>query len=994
MAAAFKRIAGRTLTGPLRDAAPMIVQVAAGIAACGLWIGVASPNLQLLPGVNASSDQSVEIALQSALLGIDDGSSRSASAVLAASYADLPSPDQLRGAAATPWPRTSLVVNLSDSLAADGSPAAGRWTLEPDRPVGLVDPPGLLADAPVPPEAPGSPGVGSVVAAPAGSGGQAGGGATEQPLPRPAAPKADAAPTAAVLDQQIMFDATLPATAYVGGTLTVSASASSGLPVTLSVKPGSNVCRLAGSSLKLRATGVCTLEARQPGNARYKDRRVEGSFDVVRAPQTISFVDPAPADAVVGERSYPLEARATSGLAVILASLTPDVCALSGTTVRTIGAGGCTIEAHQAGNDTFEPAAAVQLAFEVHEPVHSPHTQTITFSSTAPAGALVGGAAYVVSVAASSGLPVDLSVDASSVGVCAGTGNLVSFIGEGTCTISARQAGGHGFLAAPTTSQSFLVGRAPQAVSFLSTPPATAVAGLTTYLVVASSSASLPVTLSVAQSSAAVCALSGAIVTVIAAGTCAVEADQPGDTAYQPAPQAVQSFSVGSATPSLSVQTINFTSTPPASAVVGGPDYALNATATSGLPVAFSAAASSAGICTVTGSAVALVGAGTCTIAADQSGSTAYAPAASVQQSFVVSLAAQAISFTSVPPAPAAAGGADYSVAAAATSGLPVTFSLAPASAGICLVTGAAVSLLADGTCTIFADQAGAAGHAAAARVAQSFTIGSGPASTSPQTISFTTTAPTAAATGGSYTVAASASSGLPVSYAIAPASAGVCALTGGAVSFVGTGTCTVLADQPGNVSYDPAPQASQSFGVSPPPPALQTIGFTSIAPSAAVYGGAPYAVTATASSGLPVVFSIPASSNGICTLSGSTVAFVGGGTCTISANQAGSGSYAPAPQAQQSFTVARAAQTITITSTPPAVDKHSPPYTITAAATSGLGVSFSVAAESSTICSVSGASVTFLRKGDCVVNANQGGNTQYLPAPQAQQTIVVLAHA
>jgi hypothetical protein len=491
-----------------------------------------------------------------------------------------------------------------------------------------------------------------------------------------------------------------------------------------------------------------------------------------------------------------------------------------------------------------------------------------------------------------------------------------------------------------------------------------------------------------------VCAISGAIVTAIAAGTCEIEADQTGDTVYQPASQAVQTFSVGSATPSLSVQTINFTSTPPASAIVGGPDYALAATATSGLPVAYSAAASSAGTCTVTASTVTLVGAGTCTVAADQSGSTAYAPAAQVQQSFTVGLAAQAIAFTSVPPVPATAGGAGYTVAAAATSGLAVAFSLDPASVGICSVTGAAVSLLADGTCTIFADQAGDAGHAAASRVAQSFTIGTGPASTSPQTISFTTASPSAAATGGSYTPAASASSGLPVTYAVAPASAGVCVLSGGAVSFVGTGTCTVLADQAGNVSYDPAPQASQSFGVSPPPLALQTIGFTSAAPSAAVYGGAPYTVAAAASSGLSVAFSTPGSSAGVCTVSGSTVSLVGGGTCTISANQAGNSTYAPAPQAQQSFTVARAAQTVTITSTPPAVDKHSPPYTITATATSGLAVSFSVAAESSAICSVSGASVTFLKKGDCVVDANQSGSTQYLPAAQAQQTIVVLAHA
>ena len=164
----------------------------------------------------------------------------------------------------------------------------------------------------------------------------------------------------------------------------------------------------------------------------------------------------------------------------------------------------------------------------------------------------------------------------------------------------------------------------------------------------------------------------------------------------------------------------------------------------------------------MTGSTVALVGAGTCTIAADQSGSTAYAAAAQVQQSFTVGLAAQAIAFTSVPPVAAAAGGAGYTVAAVATSGLAVAFSLDPASTGICSITGAAVSLLADGTCTIFADQAGDSGTrppSGSRRASRSARV---PQARAPQTISFTTTVPTAAATGGSYTPAASASSGLP----------------------------------------------------------------------------------------------------------------------------------------------------------------------------------------------------------------------------------------
>ena len=53
----------------------------------------------------------------------------------------------------------------------------------------------------------------------------------------------------------------------------------------------------------------------------------------------------------------------------------------------------------------------------------------------------------------------------------------------------------------------------------------------------------------------------------------------------------------------------------------------------------------------------------------------------------------------------------------------------------------------------------------------------------------------------------------------------------------------------------------------------------------------------------------------------GATVSLVGAGTCTVNANQAGNGSYLAAPQVQQSFVVARAPQTITFTSTPPVVN-------------------------------------------------------------------------
>jgi Carboxypeptidase regulatory-like domain len=85
-----------------------------------------------------------------------------------------------------------------------------------------------------------------------------------------------------------------------------------------------------------------------------------------------------------------------------------------------------------------------------------------------------------------------------------------------------------------------------------------------------------------------------------------------------------------------------------------------------------------------------------------------------------------------------------------------------------------------------------------------------------------------------------------------------------------------------------------------------QTIAFTSTKPTEATVGGPTYTVAATASSGLTVSFTIDGSSSFVCSISGTTVSFIGTGTCTIDANQAGDAKYKPAPQAQQSFTVGK----------------------------------------------------------------------------------------
>jgi hypothetical protein len=82
-----------------------------------------------------------------------------------------------------------------------------------------------------------------------------------------------------------------------------------------------------------------------------------------------------------------------------------------------------------------------------------------------------------------------------------------------------------------------------------------------------------------------------------------------------------------------------------------------------------------------------------------------------------------------------------------------------------------------------------------------------------------------------------------------------------------------------------------------------QSITFTSTPPSPAVLAGS-YTPSATGGgSGNPVVFSVDPATTA-CALSGGVVSFNAIGGCTIDANQAGSGGFNPAPQAQQSFAI------------------------------------------------------------------------------------------
>jgi uncharacterized protein (TIGR03437 family) len=157
----------------------------------------------------------------------------------------------------------------------------------------------------------------------------------------------------------------------------------------------------------------------------------------------------------------------------------------------------------------------------------------------------------------------------------------------------------------------------------------------------------------------------------------------------------------------------------------GSAPFALNATASSGLPVTFTSATPS--VCTVSGATLTIVATGTCSLTATQAGSGVYAAATPVTQIFTVTgQTPQAIAFNALPGV--TLGAAPLTIAATASSGLPVTFvSTTPL---ICTVSGNVVTLVLVGTCSITAFQTGNAVYAPASPVVQSFAVASASAVT------------------------------------------------------------------------------------------------------------------------------------------------------------------------------------------------------------------------------------------------------------------------
>lgn len=164
--------------------------------------------------------------------------------------------------------------------------------------------------------------------------------------------------------------------------------------------------------------------------------------------------------------------------------------------------------------------------------------EQFTMGAGAVDASRIGSGPFTVSATASSGLTVSFTSQTATV--CTVSVNTVTLKAAGTCTIQATQAGNTYYAAATSVSQSFIVTKGSQTITFAALPNRALTAG--SFTVSATASSGLAVSFN--SQTTTVCTVSGTTVTLRAKGTCTIQATQAGNSNYAAAASVNQSFTV------------------------------------------------------------------------------------------------------------------------------------------------------------------------------------------------------------------------------------------------------------------------------------------------------------------------------------------------------------------------------------------------------------------------------------------------------------------
>lgn len=222
------------------------------------------------------------------------------------------------------------------------------------------------------------------------------------------------------------------------------------------------------------------------------------------------------------------------------------------------------------------------------------------------------------------------------------------------------------------------------------------------------------------------------------------------------------------------------------------------------------------------------------------------------------------------------------------------------------------------------------------------------------------------------FTISATASSGLPVAFAMV---SGPATIENGQVTITGSGVVTIRATQGGNDEFG-AVFADRTFAVTK---ATQTINFPPIADKTT--RSAPFEISAPSDSGLPVqiyVLSGPAEIDGGIATNTAMVTTTGGGAVTIRATQFGNNVWTEAT-VDRSFNVVVVQRDTQTLSAPQiaAMSVDDEPLNLQISASSGLPVEVTVSGSAI----FDGTMLTPIGLGAVTITANQSGDRDFEPA-------------
>jgi gliding motility-associated-like protein len=685
--------------------------------------------------------------------------------------------------------------------------------------------------------------------------------------------------------QTISFPA-LPVITYGDPPVTLTATASSGLPVTFT-SSNTTVATLSGNVLTANSTGTADITALQTGNGTYAPARYIRILTVNKADQSITF--PTPGIKTYGDPDFNLGATASSGLLVSYSSDNPAVATITESTVHITGAGTAIITASQGGNNLYYSAIDINTTLIVNKAV-----QTITFGVLAPR--TYGDPDFNADATASSSLTVTLTSDNTNVATI--TGGLIHIVNAGIAIITASQEGDDLFNPAPDKQQTLTVNKATQTITFGALSPFTF--GHPDFDPLATTSSGL--TVSYSSSNPDVAIVSGNMIHITGAGITSITASQTGDTNYLAAADVLQNLTINRA-----VQTITFSMLP--SSKFGDSDIDPMAVSSSGLIVSYSSRNPSVAI--ITGNMIHITGTGSTNITASQPGDDDYLPASDVQQLLIVDKANQIISFG--PLADVTYGSSDINPGATSTAGLEVTYStnnpaIASIESGLIVINGA-------GNVVITASQIGNDDYYPASDVDQVLVV-----LKAEQTITFPPL-PEIKLGDEPISARAIASSGLDITYSSNNLSVAV--INNGLIGITGAGIAIITASQQGDQNYNPASGITQILTVIK---ADQVITFPPIAP--VVYGVSGFNGGASSSSGLAITYS--SENSLVAEVINDNIYIRGVGNTNIIASQSGDNNFNRAEDKMVSLIVTKAHLTITADNKLKSFLSANPPLTYT----------------------------------------------------------------